>query len=149
MPLATPVASTVQTPLRGLSLPLTRVGGGYLRTKDRYDVCWGDLIMVLFCPIGGRAMSRSFGSLVPNAVFEQQAPLLQQRLKQYVQDAAQRWCPHVKVFDVVVQFDGASTKRAIVLSVAFAPADEPAAQKRTVRLDRSATLRALGSRNNS
>ncbi len=140
------VTSTTQRPLRGLGLPLTTVGGGRLRTKDRYDVCWGDLILTIFCPIGGRPMSRGFGSLVPNVVFEIQTPLLPQRIKQYVQDAAARWCPHVRVLDVSTQFEGVPGSKNISVSIAFIPADEPTAQTRTVRLDRSDVLRALGAR---
>ncbi len=139
-------SSTIQRPLRGLGLPLTKVGGGRLRTKDRYDVCWGDLILAVFCPIGGRPMLRDFGSLVPNAVFELQSPLLPQRLRQYVMDAAARWCPHVRVINVTTQFEGAGGPKNISVSINFTPADEPTAQTRTVRLDRSDVLRALGAR---
>ncbi len=139
-------ASNIQRPLTGLGLPLTKVGGGRLRTKDRYDVCWGDLILAVFCPIGGRPMLRNFGSLIPNTVFELQSPLLPQRIQQYVSDAAARWCPHIRILGVTTQFQGASGPKSISISISFTPADEPTAQTRTVRLDRSDVLRALGAR---
>ncbi len=145
MAIAAPVASTLQRPLRGLALPLTRVGGGLLRPKDRYDICWGDLLLAIFTPIGGRPMHRGDGSSVPQAVFDPKSPLLQQRLPRYVTDAASRQCPHVRVLDVTVQLAGSGNQRAVVLSISFTPADEPNGQSsRLVRLDRTAVLRALG-----
>jgi phage baseplate assembly protein W len=144
-----PGATTVQQPLRGLALPLTKVGGGYFRTKDRYDVCWGDLILAVFCPIGGQPMNRSFGSLVPNAVFEQQIPLLQQRLRQYVTDAAMRWCPHVRIVDVKVQLAGTSSTRSVSLVISFTPTDEPSVQTRQITIDRSDVMRAISNTSSS
>lgn len=56
--------------LRGLALPATKGPGGYFESKSPSDTAWGDLMLALFTPIGGRFMRRSLGSALYEHLFE-------------------------------------------------------------------------------
>lgn len=58
------------TDVRGLALPATKGPGGYFESKSSQDVAWGDLLLALFTPTGGRFMRRGMGSALYEQLFE-------------------------------------------------------------------------------
>ena len=56
--------------LRGLALPAAKGPGGYFESKNPGDTAWGDLLLALMTPIGGRFMRRSLGSGLYEHLFE-------------------------------------------------------------------------------
>lgn len=83
--------------LRGLALPAQKGPGGYFESKGEGDVSWGDLLLALLTPIGGRLMRRSFGSGVPDLLFEPVVAGEFQIIDATIKDAAVRLLPHVTV----------------------------------------------------
>jgi phage baseplate assembly protein W len=126
--------------LSGLALPATRAAGGYFATKTGVDVAWGDLLLAILCPIGGRVMSRSFGSDVPLAVFSQNDATLMDQLARSIRDAAARHAPHVSIIDVQTKTD----KNTVNLTVAFAFGGDTVTK--TTRIDRRSALQFISAR---
>jgi phage baseplate assembly protein W len=58
------------TELRGLALPATKGPGGYFESKSPGDTAWGDLLLALMTPLGGRFMRRNLGSTLYEQLFE-------------------------------------------------------------------------------
>lgn len=58
------------TELRGLALPATKGPGGYFESKNPGDSAWGDLLLALLTPLGGRFMRRGLGSALYEQLFE-------------------------------------------------------------------------------
>jgi len=83
--------------LRGLALPAVKGPGGYFESKREGAVAWGDLLLALLTPQGGRVMRRSFGSGVPDMLFEPVEAGEFQILDATIKDVASRLLPHVIV----------------------------------------------------
>jgi phage baseplate assembly protein W len=83
--------------LKGLALPALKGTGGYFESKGAGDVSWGDLLLTLFTPIGGRVMRRSFGSSLYDLLFEPLIPGEFQIIGAAIRDIARRQLPHVRV----------------------------------------------------
>jgi hypothetical protein len=58
------------TEVRGLALPATKGPGGYFESKTPQDVAWGNLLLALLTPQGGRFMRRGLGSALYEQLFE-------------------------------------------------------------------------------
>lgn len=58
------------TELRGFALPATKGPGGYFESKNPGDTAWGDLLLALLTPQGGRFMRRTLGSALYEQLFE-------------------------------------------------------------------------------
>jgi len=58
------------TEMRGLALPATKGPGGYFESKTPADTAWGDLLLALMTPLGGRFMRRQLGSALYDQLFE-------------------------------------------------------------------------------
>lgn len=133
--------SSFNQQLRGLGLPALRYGGqGYFAAKNAYDVAWSDLMMTLFTPIGGRPMSRSFGSALMEQLFDP-VTVAQANITTYViQQAAQAWCPHVQVLQVQSVVSGQSISLGIVFALA---SDRTKTETRSVLIPKSNIIRLL------
>jgi len=83
--------------IRGLALPAIKGSGGYFESKDAGDVSWGDLLLTLFTPLGGRVMRRSFGSSLYDLLFEPLIPGEFQIVGAAIRDIASRQLPHVSI----------------------------------------------------
>lgn len=126
--------------LSGLALPATRASGGYFATKTGVDVAWGDLLMAIMCPIGGRVMSRSYGSDVPSALFGPNDSAMAVQLERSVRDAVARHAPHVAIVEVQVRRDHANVN----LTVAFSFGGDVVTK--TTRIDRRSALQFISAR---
>lgn len=89
--------------LKGLALPAVKGTGGYFESKGAGDVSWGDLLLTLFTPIGGRVMRRSFGSSLYDLLFEPLIPGEFQIIGAAIRDIARRQLPHVRVTRVQIR----------------------------------------------
>ena len=58
------------TDLRGLALPATKGTDGYFESKGPGDTAWGNLLLAILSPLGGRFMRRGFGSALHEHLFE-------------------------------------------------------------------------------
>lgn len=83
--------------LRGLALPAIKGPGGYFESKGEGDVAWGDLLLALLTPQGGRLMRRSFWSGVPDLLFEPVVVDEFQIIDATIKDVANRLLPHITV----------------------------------------------------
>ena len=97
--------SNIQTSkeLRGLALPALKGTGGYFESKGAGDVSWGDLLLTLFTPIGGRVMRRGFGSSLYDLLFEPLIPGEFQLVGSTIRDIAARQLPHIQITRVDIR----------------------------------------------
>lgn len=127
---------------RGLALPAIRTRGGYFASKSPHDTAWGDLMLAIFCPIGGRFMNRTFGSGLHSILFEPNFTNLVGQARFVIEDTAQQWVPHVVIDDVQV-----STKReSLFLKISFHLVDDQRTEMRLIELSRRDIVRFLGTR---
>jgi phage baseplate assembly protein W len=89
--------------IRGLALPAVKGPGGYFESKGAGDVSWGDLLLTLLTPLGGRVMRRGFGSSLYGLLFEPVVPGEFQLIGAAIRDIAARQLPHVTVTNVQVR----------------------------------------------
>lgn len=124
----------------GLALPATRASGGYFATKKGVDVAWGDLLLAIMCPIGGRFYNRSFGSGVSSAAFGPNDALLAEEMNRYIRDAAVRYVPRVKIMRVDITADS----KVLNVTIAFSYAGTT--MSRVTRIDRRSALQFISAR---
>ena len=103
--------------IRGLALPAIKGSGGYFESKGAGDVSWGDLMLALFTPLGGRIMRRSFGSSLYDLLFEPVVPGEFQIIGAAIRDVANRQLPHVSVTNVEIRAQ--SNGKAIEIKISF------------------------------
>lgn len=89
--------------IRGLALPAIKGPGGYFESKSVGDVSWGDLLLTLLTPLGGRVMRRSFGSSLYDLLFEPLIPGEFSIISAAIRDIAARQLPHVSVTRVEIR----------------------------------------------
>lgn len=123
--------------IRGLGLPAVQLSGGYFASKSPADVALGDLIDIMFTPIGSRPMNRAFGCALIDVLFDPNDPLIKQRINFYVQDAVATWAPHV-----VVQFiDFKMVGDVIKLGVTYYLQSDKISQTRALLIERKYLFR--------
>ncbi len=99
----------------GLALPAIRTAGGYFVSKNEYDAAWGNLILALQCPTGGRPMQRTFGSNLAKILFDPVDDASRQLVVRSIVQAAAQWVPSITINTVDVQ----STKGTVSVKVTF------------------------------
>lgn len=124
--------------LRGLALPALRERGGYFASKGKYDVAWGDVMVAVFTPIGGRPMNRGFGSALSRVLFEPSDEQLQTRVNYIVSEAISKWCPHVRLLGVRTL----AKKRQVDITIIFGLLSDSQRVIGTVSFDRSDPLKS-------
>lgn len=131
------------TTLIGPALPAIRTSGGYFALRDKYDTAWGDVIMAIMCPIGGRWGNRSFGSGVPSVLFSPSDAALPTMLNQYIKDALQKWVPSVRYLGSDVSVSGTS----VSVNIKFILATDPVTPvSKLLKVSRKAAIQFLASR---
>lgn len=103
------------TELRGLALPALKGSGGLFESKGPEDVAWGDLILGLFTPLGGRVMRRGLGSALYELLFEPIDEGDFALVNYTVREAVSRQLPHVSIVRLAVR----SVERGIEIHVFF------------------------------
>lgn len=138
---ASTVNPALSPPLAGLGLPAVRYGGqGYFTSKSAYDVAWSDLMIVLFTPIGGRWMNRSFGSALMAQLFDP-ITVAQANIVNYViQQAVQTWCPYIQVLQIQTKVVGQTLHLGIIFALA---SDRTKTEQRSVQIPKSNIIRLL------
>lgn len=122
------------TELAGLALPATRGPGGYFESRGPLDVAWGDLLIALLTPVGGRAMNRAFGSSLYDTLFTPQT-LEFEVVVVAIKDAVARLLPHIVLKDVTVIAD---TPKRVRVGVIFSLAsDRETEDEREVLIDKT------------
>lgn len=124
--------------LRGLALPALRRAGGYFASKGKYDVAWGDVMLAIFTPIGGRPMNRAFGSALHRVLFDPSDEQLQARVSYIVSEAIVTWCPHIQLLGVRVQ----ASKGQVDLTIIFGLVSDSQKVLGSVSIDRADPLKA-------
>lgn len=127
---------------RGLALPALRLRGGYFASKSPHDTAWGDLLLTLFTPIGGRFMNRTFGSGLNRVLFEPNLPSLASTAEFIIRDTAAKWTPHIVISRVITSRN--LTRKAIQIKVSFHLVDDTRVEERLVALDTAQVVRLLG-----
>ena len=133
------MAIEVTRSLRGLALPAIRTAGGYFASKNAYDVAWGDLLLTIFCPVGGRFMSRGFGSGLKNVQFELTDASIAKTTEFLIRDAAQVHLPHIVIRRVQIQVKN----RIIQIKVTFGLTSDSGVQERLVEVSLSGFVKIL------
>jgi phage baseplate assembly protein W len=126
--------------LRGLALPALRQSGGYFASKNRYDVAWGDLMRVIFTPIGSMPMNRAFGSGLWDVLFELNIEENRAEVEFQIRDAARIWTPHVLIRRVDVLSD---ERRNIQVKVTFGLREDQGVVERLILLPRDNIIRLV------
>lgn len=127
----------------GPALPAIRTSGGYFADRDQYDTAWGDVILAIMCPVGGRWGNRRFGSGVPSVLFDPSDVALAALLNQYVSDTLKKWVPTVRFLGTNVSITGSQVSLQISFSLASDPV-QPVA--RLLKVNRRAAIQFLSSR---
>jgi len=112
------VTSDLQTSseLKGLALPALHGPGGLFESKGEADVAFGDLLIALFTPIGGRFMARSFGGTLHDLLFET-LPGEFSLVDAAIKDTARKNLPHVTVTRTRIR--EAATGKGIEIEIFF------------------------------
>lgn len=135
-----PVASTAPV---GYALPAIRGAGGYFPSKNKYDTAWGDVIIAIMCPIGGRPMRRAFGSGLADTLFDFSDDRSSSLIKKSLTSAINTYVPHVNVINIDVQRDG----KSVTVLVEFSLREEPSkVVQRAVKIDKRTTMNTLAVR---
>lgn len=119
--------------LRGLALPALRTAGGYFASRDKYDVAFSDLLIVIMTPVGSRPMSRSFGSFLYRSLFDPATLSTSEAINQIIRSAVNRWAPHV----YIEKIEAKQVDRGLALGVWFGLVEERLTQQRLVLLTKS------------
>lgn len=125
---------------RGLALPALRLQGGYFASKSPHDTAWGNLLLTIFTPLGGRFMNRGFGSGLNTILFEPNLPDSASRAEFIIRDSASRHTPHIIITDVIV----VNVKKTLQIKVSFHLVDDTRVEERLIQLDRAQIVRLLG-----
>jgi phage baseplate assembly protein W len=127
---------------RGLALPALRNQGGYFASKSPHDTAWGDLLLSLFTPIGGRCMKRGFGSGLYDILFEPNVAENQPVIDMMIRSAAERGAPQVvlDLVDIQVATYGPQIK------IAFHLVTDDTTVTKLVQLNREGVIRTLAAR---
>jgi phage baseplate assembly protein W len=126
--------------LNGFALPAIRSSGGYFTSRRDIDCAWGDLLIAIMTPIGGRFMNRSFGSGLSTVLFDPSDNVVIGMVSQYINDAAVKHCPYVKIRNIDVSLDKKKINVKVTFSLAGVQADK------LMTLDRSNTVNYLSMR---
>jgi phage baseplate assembly protein W len=113
------VTSDIQTSreLRGLALPAVHGPGGFFESKGEAAVAFGDLLIALFTPIGGRFMNRTFGSALHDLIFETIPEEDFAFVDATIKDAAVKNLPHITVTRTRIR--GLSNGKGIEIEIFF------------------------------
>lgn len=113
------------TELRGLALPATKGPGGYFESKTPGDTAWGDLLLALMTPMGGRFMRRTVGSSLYEQLFEPVVegdfPLVDYTIRQ----ASDRQLSNVRISRTAIR----EVQRGIEIKVFFRLTNDLAAEQ--------------------
>jgi phage baseplate assembly protein W len=86
----------------GLAAPLTRAQGGALVSRSTADVIRTSIQLILTTRLGERPFLRSFGSRLPELVFEPNDHILAVAARNATVDALRRWERRIELLDVQV-----------------------------------------------
>lgn len=137
------MAAVPASTLIGPSLPAIRTSGGYFAPKDKYDTAWGDVILAIMCPIGGRWGNRRFGSSVPSLLFSPADAALAVMMNQYIKDTLSTWVPSVRYIGSDVNISGST----VSVNISFALASDPVQPvTKLFKVSRRAAVQFLASR---
>jgi phage baseplate assembly protein W len=127
----------------GPALPAVRLSGGYFADRDALDTAFGDLIIAIMCPVGGRFMRRGFGSNLEQLLFSPSDSALIAALQGAVQAAAQQWVPTMRIVEVLVRPRGGT----VDMNIKFALASDTTTQRqKLLTVPRSQAIQFLSSR---
>lgn len=84
----------------GPAAPIVKTGGDYWKPKPLLDLIWSSIILILGTQIGTRVMLRTFGSRVPELVFEPNDEILDALARRYTIDAISEWEDRVSIQEV-------------------------------------------------
>lgn len=135
-----PVSTVSNPPLSGLALPALRTFGGYFSTKTKYDVAWSDLMIALFCPLGGKPMNRNFGSALHDILFDPIGTAQANVTDMVIKRTAGLWCPHIFIRSVRSQVEGRTLRLLIEFGLT---SDRAYTETRPVKLDRSNVIKLV------
>lgn len=129
--------------LKGLALPALAIAGrSYFQTKVGVDVGFGDLILALFCPLGGWWMHRSRGSRLKRVLFEPNIDENLQLIQSIVEETAARTVPHVTILNVAAFRSGRSAK--LEISFALTRDVQTTATSRLIEVTGDGQIKILG-----
>jgi len=90
---------------RGPAVPFYAQPRGYFRAKGTRAVLVASILHILNTRIGSRVRQPTFGSRLPELVFEPNDDLMIELARSYVEDALAKWEPRITVEDVQVYRD--------------------------------------------
>src|ERR1035437_9910144 len=102
----------------GPALPAVRLNGGYFADRDALDTAFGDLVLALMCPVGGRVMRRGFGSTIEQLLFSPNDAALFAALRNAIGAVATKWCPTIRIVNVALSSSGQNVSMNIQFALA-------------------------------
>lgn len=111
------VARPIQRDRVGLALPAFRTAGGYFASRNRYYTAWGDLLLLLFTPIGSRPGKRDFGCALDRLLFEPDVHTRVMTVRHVITAAMTRWTPHIVLRQLQVRKEGKILQLRISISL--------------------------------
>jgi phage baseplate assembly protein W len=103
---------------RGPAVPFYPQPRGHFRAKGTRAVIVASILHILNTRIGSRVRQPTFGSRLPELVFDPNDDLLIELARSYVEDALNKWEPRISVDDVEVFRDN-SRGEVIHIRVVF------------------------------
>ena len=129
---------------RGLALPAVKSqSGGYFATKTDTALAAGDLLLLLFTPIGARPFRRRWGSALPRLLFDAQLNQDDSLFRFYITDAVQQHLPNVEITDV--QINRGSTELSFLIK--YRMRGQVDQESLDVSYDLQSSLRSIGGSN--
>lgn len=128
---------------RGFALPATKTEkSGYFATRQSFDLAIGDLMLLLFTPIGSRPMRRSWGSPVFDLIYNVPVTATDGELRFYIEDAVSKHLPRVQLHRINIQRNG--QQGTILFQIEFGLLNLQARDTLKVSVDTESALRRIG-----
>lgn len=129
---------------RGLALPAVKdQSGGYFATRDGAKLEAGNLLLLLFTPVGARPMRRAWGSNLPQLLFNAQLNRDDALFRFYITDAVSRYLPNVEITEVLINRSTTSLSFSIKYRVDGLPDQEDL----DISYDLQSSLQSIGGSN--
>jgi phage baseplate assembly protein W len=129
----------------GLALPAVRLSGGYFAARDALDTAFGDLIVALMCPVGGRFMRRLFGSGVDKYTFSPSDDVMASALRAEIFATAKSLVPTITILGVLVRSGATKVDISIRFSLA---SDTTTDRQKLLTMPRNQAIQFLSARSN-
>lgn len=126
---------------KGPALPIERGLGGYWHSKGTEKLIWSGIVYILGTRIGTRIMQPTFGSAIPELLWEPVDSSIVPLIIRYTTDALYQWEKRINIINVNASFDASS----IYITIQYMMKNDPQTMvEGTLALARNSNFNVTG-----